>query len=291
VGPHASIWSDPLAMLADAARDLGPGEQALFDVLSAGYPQAVLQRHDVLLERSGATRRDLHRLLTAAGFRDLAELQARVSDKLNDELRTPTARFEVRLGPAARAGLLPRMTVLESGNVTTTLSELDDNGALSLAVDALLGARRRWITGACRSHAFAHLLATDLSAVLGQVALAGGPAGREIDVLTDAGPHDVLVAFALRRYDASTLRFAAAFAETGGTVVAVTDDAAGPLAEHAAICLTAVTASASFSDSPTAVAAVVHALATLTAARSKAAGRRLARREEAVRRLTPYAER
>jgi len=290
VCPHASIWSDPLEMLADAARELGPGEQALFEVLSAGYPHAVLQRHEVLLERSGATRRDLHRLLTAAGFRDLAELQARVADKLNDELRTPSARFEVRLGPAARAGLLPRMTVLESDNVATTLSELDDNGALSLAVDALLGARRRWITGACRSHAFAHLLATDLSAVLGQVALVGGPAGREIDVLTDTGPHDVLVAFALRRYDASTLRLAAAFADAGGTVVAVTDDAGGPLAEHASICLTAATASASFSDSPTAVAAVTHALATLTAARSKAAGRRLARREEAVRRLTPYAE-
>jgi hypothetical protein len=38
------------------------------------------------------------------------------------------------------------------------------------------------------------------------------------------------------------------------------------------------------------VAAIAHALATLTAARSKAAARRLARREQAVRLLSSYAE-
>lgn len=268
---HASSWSDPLTMLADAARDLGPGEQALCELLSAGYPHAVLQRHDVLLERSGASRRELHRLLTAAGFRDLAELQARVADKLDGELRSPAARFEARLNPAARAGLLPRMTVLESDNVATTLSELDDSGAQ-------------------RSHAFAYLLASDLSAVLGQVAVVGGPAAHEVEALIDAGPQDVLVAFALRRYHVGTLRLAEAFAASGATVVAVTDDPAGPLAAHADVCLTAATASASYADSPTAVAAVAHALATLTAARSKASARRLSRREQAVRLLSPYTE-
>ncbi|MEC3998249.1 SIS domain-containing protein [Actinacidiphila sp. DG2A-62] len=287
---HASSWSDPLTMLADAARDLGPGEQALCEVLSAGYPHAVLQRHDVLLERSGATRRELHRLLTAAGFRDLAELQARVADKLDGELRSPAARFEARLNPAARAGLLPRMTVLESDNVATTLSELDDSGALAAAADALLAARRRWVTGAQRSHAFAYLLASDLSAVLGQVAVVGGPAAHEVEALIDAGPQDVLVAFALRRYHVGTLRLAEAFSASGATVVAVTDDPAGPLAAHADVCLTAATASASYADSPTAVAAVAHALATLTAARSKASARRLSRREQAVRLLSPYSE-
>jgi DNA-binding MurR/RpiR family transcriptional regulator len=234
--------------------------------------------------------RDLHRLLTAAGFRDLAELQARVTDKLNGELRSPAARYEARLGPATRAGLLPRMATLESQNVAATLSELDDTGALVTAVDTLLSARRRWITGARRSHAFAHLLASDLSSVLGQVALVGGPAAHEVEALADTGPQDVLVAFALRRYDTSTLRLADAFADLGAAVIAVTDDPAGPLAARADICLTAVTASASYSDSPTAVAAVAHALATLTAARSKAAGRRLARREQAVRLLSLYAE-
>ncbi|MEU6854756.1 SIS domain-containing protein [Actinacidiphila alni] len=287
---HVSTWSDPLALLSDAAQDLGEGEQALYDVLMAGYPHSVLRRHDVLLEQSGATRRDLHRLLTAAGFRDLAELQARVADKLNDELRSPAARFAARLSPAARAGLLPRMTVRESDNVATTLSELHDSGALSLAADALLAGRRRWVTGHRRSHAFAHLLATDLAAVLGQVALVGGPAGREIEALTDSGPQDVLVAFALRRYDSATLRLTGAFADLGATVIAITDDAGGPLAARADICLTAVTASTSYADSPTAVTAVAHALATLAAARSKAAGRRLARREQAVALLSAYDE-
>ena len=290
MAPHASSWLDPLTTLTDAAQELGEGERALLAVLSADYPHTVLQRHDVLLERSGATRRDLHRLLTTAGFRDLAELQARVTDKLNSELRSPLARFQARLTPTARAGIMPRMTVLESDNVATTLSELDDSGALGLAVDALLAARRRWVTGARRSHAFAYLLANDLSLVLGQVALVGGPAGRETETLTDAGGQDVLVAFGLRRYETSTLRLAAAFADAGATVIAVTDDSGGPLAARADICLTAVTASVSYSDSPTAVTAVAHALATLTAARSKAAARRLARREQALRLLTPYAE-
>lgn len=288
---HASTWSDPLALLSDAAQSLGAGERALFDVLSAGYPHALLQRQDVLLERSGATRRDLHQLLTAAGFRDLAELRARLTDKLNAELRTPAARFEARLSPAARPGLMPRLAELETSNVRDTLGRLTDSGALAAAVDALLAARRRWITGAQRSHGFAYLLAADLSAVLCNVALVGGPAGREIEALTDCGPQDVLVAFGLRRYATGTLELAQAYAASGAPVVAVTDDPGSPLASCADVCLVAETASASYADSPTAVTAVAHALATLTAARSKAAASRLARREQAVALLGVYAER
>lgn len=287
---HASTWSDPLTMLSDAAEHLGAGERALFDVLSAGYPHALLQRQDVLLERSGATRRDLHQLLTTAGFRDLAELRARLTDKLNAELRTPAARFEARLSPAARPGLLPRMTELEAANVRDTLGRLEDSGALAAAVDVLLSARRRWVTGARRSHGFAYLLAADLSAVLCNVALVGGGAGREIEALTDCGPQDVLVAFGLRRYATGTLELAEAYATSGASVIAVTDDPGGPLASLADVCLVAETTSASYADSPTAVVSVAHALATLTAARSKAAASRLARREQAVSLLGGYAE-
>jgi hypothetical protein len=50
------------------------------------------------------------------------------------------------------------------------------------------------------------------------------------------------------------------------------------------------TDSASYADSPTAVAAVVHILATLAAASAKGARRRLARRDVLTARLGVYAE-
>jgi len=86
-----------------------------------------------------------------------------------------------------------------------------------------------------------------------------------------------------RDTDAELRRFwdavARRFVEAGGELVAVTDFEDAPLAKIANQCIYVATGSASYVDSPTVVAAVLHVLATLTTASAKGARRRLGERD------------
>jgi DNA-binding MurR/RpiR family transcriptional regulator len=209
----------------------------------------------------------------------------------NRQLTTPDERYGARLQRRSTAtALLKQVVAQETANLAATLDRLQADGSLEQAARTIVAAKRRFVTGGSKSWSYASLLATDLSASMANVVLIDGTVVRAVDVLADVRPGDVLVAFSLRRYARSTIAVAEEFAAAGGTVVGVTDDAQSAVARVAEVSVVVSTDSASYADSPTAVAAVVHILATLTAASAKGARRRLARRDVLTTRLGVYAE-
>ena len=209
----------------------------------------------------------------------------------NRRLTTPDERYGARLQRRSTANtLLQRVVAQETATLSATLERLQHDGSLEQAARRIVAARRRFVTGGSKSWSYASLLATDLSASMANVVLIDGTVVRAVDVLSDVRPGDVLVAFSLRRYARSTIAVAEEFAAAGGTVIGVTDDAESAVARAAEVAVVVSTDSASYADSPTAVAAVVHVLATLAAASAKGARRRLARRDELTARLGVYAE-
>ncbi|OLT10099.1 SIS domain-containing protein [Actinomadura sp. CNU-125] len=209
----------------------------------------------------------------------------------NRRLSSPDARYGARLRRKSTALLLLDAIIeAETANLERTLTALRADGSLERAAGQIVAARRRFIIGSAKSRAHATLLHLELSASLSGVALIDEAAVRAIDVLSDVRPTDVLVAFSFRRYARQTGTVAREFAAAGGHVVAVTDDADSPLAAAAGTTVVVSTGSASYSDSPTAISAVVHALATLTAASAKGARRRLARREDLAHALDIYSD-
>lgn len=209
----------------------------------------------------------------------------------NRRLSSPDERYGARLQRRSTAtALLKQVVAQETANLATTLDRLQADGSLEQAARRIVAAKRRFVTGGSKSWSYASLLATDLSASMANVALIDGTVVRTVDVLSDVRPGDVLVAFSLRRYARSTIAVAEEFAAAGGTVVGVTDDAGSAVARVADVAVVVSTDSASYADSPTAVAAVVHILATLAAASAKGARRRLARRDVLTARLGVYAD-
>lgn len=209
----------------------------------------------------------------------------------NRQLSTPDERYGARLQRRSTAtALLQQVVAQETANLTVTLERLQADGSLEQAARRIVAAKRRFVTGGSKSWSYASLLATDLSASMANVTLIDGTVVRAVDVLSDVRPGDVLVAFSLRRYARSTIAVAEEFAAAGGAVVGVTDDARSAVARVADVAVVVSTDSASYADSPTAVAAVVHILATLAAASAKGARRRLARRDVLTARLGVYAD-
>ena len=206
-------------------------------------------------------------------------LDARARHEANRTLRSPGARYHARMESTSSAALQTRLIAAELENLAEVLDRLATDGSVRRAAAITVAARRRFVIGAGKSHAYANLLASDLSAAVAQVSLVDDSTMSTLDLLSDVRETDVLIAFSFRRYRRSTVEVAAGFHAAGGRVVAITDDASAPLARYADEVVEVATDSASYADSPTAVAATIHLLSTLTTASAKGAKRRFADRD------------
>ncbi|WP_448060071.1 SIS domain-containing protein [Cellulomonas hominis] len=207
----------------------------------------------------------------------------------NAALTGPDERFADRLAVRVSSEALQRRLVAqETAHLAATLPAVADSGSVVRAAALVVAARRRYVTGTAKSFGYATLLAGDLAVGLSHVTLVGAATAPVLDVLPEVRATDVLVAYSLRRYRRETVVFAEQFVAAGGVLVAVTDAPTAPLAQIAAETVVVDTGSASYADSPTAVVAVSHVLATLVAASAKGARRRIAARDRLSRDLGLY---
>ena len=197
----------------------------------------------------------------------------------NRELASPHQRYDARLQRRSSTQLQRRVVEQERASIEQALDRIMADDSITQAAARIVAARRRFIIGSAKSFSYASLLAFDLSAGLSQVTLIDGTVVRGVDVLSDVRSNDLMVAFSLRRYRRDTVEIARAFVEAGGELVAVTDFEDAPLAKFANQSIYVATGSASYVDSPTVVASVLHVLATLTTASAKGARRRLGERD------------
>jgi len=208
---------------------------------------------------------------------------------LNRQLRTPPDRYGQRLGTTLSAEALQQnVMAAETASLAGTFAALARTGSVPRAAQLLLGSRRRFVMGEGKSAAYAALLNADLAATLSNVFLVDGHALAPLTVLSDVRASDVLVLFSLRRYRRETIALGRLFRRAGGHLVVVTDSPEAPAARDASVLIVVDTGSASYADSPTAVAAVCQLLSALTAAASKGSARRLRRRDVLTSRLALY---
>ncbi|MEV0795942.1 SIS domain-containing protein [Kribbella sp. NPDC050459] len=200
-------------------------------------------------------------------------------DPLNRELVSPHERYDARLQRRSSAMLQRRVVEQERASIDGALDQILTDESIAQAAARIVAARRRFIIGSAKSFSYASLLAFDLGVGLSQVTLIDGTVVRGVDVLADVRSNDLMVAFSFRRYRRDTVEVARRFVEAGGELVAVTDFEDAPLAKLADQCIYVATGSASYVDSPTVVASVLHVLATLTTASAKGARRRLVERD------------
>ncbi|GAA1556542.1 hypothetical protein GCM10009804_11670 [Kribbella hippodromi] len=200
-------------------------------------------------------------------------------DPRNRELASPQERYDARLQRRSSTLLQRRVVEQERASIDEALDQILTDESIAQAAARIVAARRRFIIGSAKSYSYASLLAFDLGAGLSQVTLVDGTVVRGIDVLADVRANDLMVAFSFRRYRRDTVDIARRFVEAGGELVAVTDFEDAPLAKIADQSIYVATGSASYVDSPTVVASVLHVLATLTTASAKGARRRLIERD------------
>jgi len=273
-----------------AAAD-GDAAGRLAELIAASYPHLDHLPPARLLRQAKATPRDLDRLLATVGVADYAQLREAADREEDRSLSSPDARYGARIPRRSSADSLMRQVIEhEQANLRHTLDAVVASGSVELAAGKIVAARRRFVMGGGKSGAYASLVASDLSASMAGVSLVDGHTLAPLDLLSDVRAADVLIAFSFRRYVRTTVVVAEEFRAAGGTLIGVTDSRDSRLAAVSDIPVIVSTGSASYADSPTAVAAVCHLLVTLAAASAKGARRRLARRDVLAARLDAYEE-
>lgn len=201
----------------------------------------------------------------------------------------PSERFDARLErPTSGEMLRDQIVSLERANILSALESIGQDPAVLAAAVTIVGARRRTIVGVGRSHLHAQLFAHSLRASLRGVAVLGTDFEESVNVLSEVGTDDAVVAFSFRRYRAHTIQVAELAHRSGATVVAITDSADSPISQFAQTVIVVPTGSGSHLDSPTGITVVGHILATLATARAKGARRRLGSREILENELLDY---
>jgi len=162
--------------------------------------------------------------------------------------------------PVGSADWLQDLGARIARNVTDTFAALTPRDFESMA--ALLADRKRpvVIAGGRFTQQIAVVLARHLQIVRGGVQALGTLSAAWPDRLIDVDKRTTAVAFDVRRYSPETIRFAAAAAKQGATVIAVTDDAKAPITGYATYSIVGRFQSVGIWDSITAHLAIIEAL-------------------------------
>ena len=192
------------------------------------------------------------------------------SHEEHKQLSSPGKRFGARLQERSLSAILQQRVIdNEKRMLDAALTHVQSGGSAIAVAGIVVAARRRFVIGTGKSFAYATLLARDLSGGLAQVYLIDETVNRSIDILSETKSTDVLIAFSFRRYRRDTLELCRQFIAAGGIVVAITDESDSPITALATASICVPTDSVSSTDSPTAVAAVVHLVTTLCTASAK----------------------
>ena len=223
----------PETRLRAALPELTRAERQLAMHMLGNYPMAVLGSVASLARGAGVSGPTVVRLVQKLGYSGYPDFQAQLREEVGEKLASPIAKREKWAGAPGSDHVLDSFGAKVIENVSATLGQIDH--ASFDAVTELLADRDRRIAmlGGRLTHPVAEYLATTLRVTRGEVSLWSNLPNSWPPALLDMREGDVLVAFDIRRYEASVTHIVELARAQGAVVVLITDRWVSPAAAHA----------------------------------------------------------
>jgi DNA-binding MurR/RpiR family transcriptional regulator len=235
-------------LVAAVSGELTPAERRIAEAVLAEPTLLAFGTVTDLASRIGTSRPTIVRFANKLGFKGYTQLQRHVRSDLSHRLARPSERIRHEQGnsPGARAAI---------NNALASVFEAVDGERLGELTAPILRAEKVWILSGETSQAGARKLHSGLSIVR--------PGVRLLEERTfgadacDVGPRDAAVVMDFFRYRRRVTEAARLLAQSGATIVAITDSPLSPLVELADTwCEIEVPAVGPFDSSVPAVAIV-----------------------------------
>jgi DNA-binding MurR/RpiR family transcriptional regulator len=236
---------------------LSKGHKRIADYIGRHYDKAVSMTAGMLGKACDVSESTVVRFAYAMGYEGYPEMQQTLRSLVRQRL-TAEQRFAIasEIDPA---NLMHTVLRNDMQNIRKTVEEIPTE-AFQQAVEAIIGARRIYITGLRSAAPLAQFMYHYLHQICDDVVLAGQTtvdACEEVERITD---RDVLIGISFPRYSRRTLECMRLARESGATVIGLTDSDMSPLKEASHICLCAATEMAGFVDSLAAPLSLINAL-------------------------------
>jgi DNA-binding MurR/RpiR family transcriptional regulator len=211
-------------LVAAVSSDLTPAERRIAEAVLAEPTLLAFGTVSDLANHVGTSRPTIVRFANTLGFKGYSQLQRHVRTDLSHALARPSERIRHE-----KQSALPARVAISSA-ITSVFDALDGDRIAEL-VSPIVHAEKVWVLSGETSQAGAHALQSGLSMVRPGVRfLQEHSLGTD---LSDAGPKDAAIVFDFFRYRRQVTSAARVFADSGVTVVAITDSPLSPLAELA----------------------------------------------------------
>ncbi len=231
--PISAPPDTPESRLRAALPDLTRAERQLAAFMLANYPVSVLGPVAAVARGAGVSAPTVVRLVQKLGYAGYPAFQAQLREEVGEKLASPLAKHEKWRLTSAGDHVLDAFAAKVVQNVTATLAQLDHAG-FDAVVDLLADpARRVSMLGGRLTHPVAEYFATSLRVTRGEVNLLSNMPNSWPPALLDMRAGDVLLAFDIRRYEASVLHIVEMARAQGAEVVLITDRWVSPAAAHA----------------------------------------------------------
>ena len=235
------------------------GKRRIADAVLTEYDKVAYMTAAKLSEMVGVSESTVVRFAIDLGFEGYPEFQHAVQELVRTKL-TPNQR--IRITEERLSGADPIGNVLTSDieKIKYTLQTVD-RSAFSASVDAIVSAKDVYLFGVRSSAFLAGFFNFNLSMIQDNVRLVQPTSSSEVfEQILGIGEKDVLFAISFPRYSAKVVNAVKYARKQNATVIALTDSALSPLAEHANYLLTAQSDMASFVDTLVAPLSVIDAL-------------------------------
>jgi DNA-binding MurR/RpiR family transcriptional regulator len=268
-------------LLKERRAGLTAQERRAADYLGQHYPASGLGAMARFARAAGVSPQTVLRFLAKLDIASWEDFQDRLRSELVSQRASPLGRWT-----AARAAIpgetdwLTAFGARIARNVTETFATLAP-ADFEAAARAIADPRRKvLVIGGRFTQQLARLLARHLQILRGGVEEIGSLSSTWPDRLIDVGRQTVVVAYDIRRYSPDVIGFAALAAGQGATVIAITDDTAAPILQHASLGMVGRVESDGTWDSVAALLAITEALtARVTELSGAKTAERLARLE------------
>lgn len=230
--------------LLEPGRNFSNTEMKAVRVLLANYPAAGLTTVSKLAKQAGISDPTVLRLSQRLGFAGFAEMQEALLAEVEAHMRSP-----LTLPPAPRARRKPNAyqsfladTLAQCEAVVRETATADYERAVALFADPRL---QVLCIGGRFSRFLAGILQRCLHHMRDGTRHLDGTAADLVDEVASIGRRNVLAVFDYRRYQTDVVRFAKEAHARGAQLVVFTDQWRSPIAAHAAVVITAPTATSS----------------------------------------------
>lgn len=256
------------------------GQKKIAAAILNQYDKAAYMTASRLGKMVGVSESTVVRFANELGYEGYSEFQHAVQELVRTKL-TLNQRIDVTKQAIGRGSVIEKVMEGDINKIKYTLENIDTD-AFYRAVEAIIGARNIYITGARSSEPLAMVLKYNLSLIFDNVRFINPTSTAEVfEQMLAIGADDILVAFSFPRYSSKVVSAVEFAKDNGAKVLAFTDSKISPLAEHATYLLTAQSDMASYMDSLIAPLSIINAIVVeITARREKEIRKRFDRLEQ-----------